>query len=110
MIQVLLVTICLAVFPYQVSSKTLKSGSVNEYEVVNPGTVTGLPKGAVKQPERKHEPMKGNTLQKLPLCTTGPCCRQCKLKPAGTTCWRTSVSSHYCTGRSCECPSYPGNG
>nr|2W9O_A Chain A, SHORT DISINTEGRIN JERDOSTATIN [Protobothrops jerdonii] len=43
-------------------------------------------------------------------CTTGPCCRQCKLKPAGTTCWRTSVSSHYCTGRSCECPSYPGNG
>ncbi|KAM3830892.1 zinc metalloproteinase-disintegrin-like daborhagin-K [Vipera latastei] len=55
MIQVLLVTICLAVFPYQGSSKTLKSGNVNDYEVVNPQAVTGLPKGAVKQPEKKYE-------------------------------------------------------
>nr|ADI47732.1 metalloproteinase [Echis pyramidum leakeyi] len=55
MIQVLLVTICLAVFPYQGSSKTLKSGNVNDYEIVNPQKITGLPKGAVKQPEKKYE-------------------------------------------------------
>nr|AMB36350.1 metalloproteinase of class P-II MPII-2 [Vipera ammodytes ammodytes] len=55
MIQVLLVTICLAVFPYQGSSKTLKSRNVNDYEVVNPQAVTGLPKGEVKQPEKKYE-------------------------------------------------------
>nr|CAJ01686.1 Group I snake venom metalloproteinase [Echis ocellatus] len=55
MIQVLLVTICLAVFPYQGSSKTLKSGNVNDYEVVNPQKITGLPVGAVKQPEKKYE-------------------------------------------------------
>nr|ADI47685.1 metalloproteinase [Echis coloratus] len=55
MIQVLLVTICLAVFPYQGISKTLKSGNVNDYEVVNPQKITGLPVGAVKQPEKKYE-------------------------------------------------------
>nr|ADI47755.1 metalloproteinase [Echis pyramidum leakeyi] len=55
MIHVFLVTICLAVFPYQGSSKTLKSGNVNDYEIVNPQKITGLPKGAVKQPEKKHE-------------------------------------------------------
>nr|ADI47724.1 metalloproteinase [Echis carinatus sochureki] len=49
MIQVLLVTICLAVFPYQGSSKTLESGNVNDYKVVNPKRVTGL------QPEKKYE-------------------------------------------------------
>nr|Q90ZI3.1 RecName: Full=Zinc metalloproteinase-disintegrin-like HV1; AltName: Full=Snake venom metalloproteinase; Short=SVMP; AltName: Full=Vascular apoptosis-inducing protein; Short=VAP; Flags: Precursor [Protobothrops flavoviridis]BAB60682.1 vascular apoptosis-inducing protein [Protobothrops flavoviridis] len=49
MIQVLLVTICLAVFPYQGSSIILESGNVNDYEVVYPRKVTALPKGAVQQ-------------------------------------------------------------
>uniref|UniRef100_A0A0K8RYU7 Metalloproteinase (Type III) 3a n=1 Tax=Crotalus horridus TaxID=35024 RepID=A0A0K8RYU7_CROHD len=48
MIQVLLVTICLAVFPYQGSSVILESGNVNDYEVVYPRKVTALPKGAVQ--------------------------------------------------------------
>uniref|UniRef100_A0A0K8RYU3 Metalloproteinase (Type III) 5b n=1 Tax=Crotalus horridus TaxID=35024 RepID=A0A0K8RYU3_CROHD len=48
MIQVLLVTICLAVFPYQGSSIILESGNVNDYEVVHPRKVTALPKGAVQ--------------------------------------------------------------
>uniref|UniRef100_A0A1L8D5Z3 BATXSVMPII4 n=1 Tax=Bothrops atrox TaxID=8725 RepID=A0A1L8D5Z3_BOTAT len=48
MIQVLLVTICLAVFPYQGSSIILESGNVNDYEVVYPQKVTALPKGAVQ--------------------------------------------------------------
>nr|UMW88246.1 snake venom metalloproteinases P-III [Pseudocerastes urarachnoides] len=55
MIQVLLVTICLAVFPYQGSSIILESGNVNDYEVVYPQKVTALPKGAIKQPEQKYE-------------------------------------------------------
>ncbi|KAG5858153.1 snake venom metalloprotease precursor [Bothrops jararaca] len=48
MIHVLLVTICLAVFPYQGSSIILESGNVNDYEVVYPRKVTALPKGAVQ--------------------------------------------------------------
>nr|ABG26980.1 metalloproteinase isoform 3 [Sistrurus catenatus edwardsi] len=48
MIEVLLVTICLAVFPYQGSSIILESGNVNDYEVVYPRKVTALPKGAVQ--------------------------------------------------------------
>nr|QIS79141.1 metalloproteinase and disintegrin protein 6 [Crotalus horridus] len=48
MIQVLLVTICLAAFPYQGSSIILESGNVNDYEVVYPRKVTVLPKGAVQ--------------------------------------------------------------
>uniref|UniRef100_A0A1L8D5Y8 BATXSVMPI6 n=1 Tax=Bothrops atrox TaxID=8725 RepID=A0A1L8D5Y8_BOTAT len=48
MIQLLLVTICLAVFPYQGSSIILESGNVNDYEVVYPRKVTELPKGAVQ--------------------------------------------------------------
>nr|AAM27040.1 metalloproteinase precursor [Crotalus molossus molossus] len=48
MIDVLLVTICLAVFPYQGSSIILESGNVNDYEVVYPRKVTALPKGAVQ--------------------------------------------------------------
>ncbi|KAG5858155.1 snake venom metalloprotease precursor [Bothrops jararaca] len=48
MIQVLLVTICLALFPYQGSSIILESGNVNDYEVVYPRKVTALPKGAVQ--------------------------------------------------------------
>nr|QIV64951.1 MPF-1a [Crotalus atrox] len=48
MIQVLLVTICLAAFPYQGSSIILDSGNVNDYEVVYPQKVTALPKGAVQ--------------------------------------------------------------
>uniref|UniRef100_A0A194ASL2 Metalloproteinase type II 4 n=1 Tax=Sistrurus tergeminus TaxID=8757 RepID=A0A194ASL2_SISTE len=48
MIQVLLVTICLAVFPYPGSSIILESGNVNDYEVVYPRKVTALPKGAVQ--------------------------------------------------------------
>nr|Q8AWX7.1 RecName: Full=Zinc metalloproteinase-disintegrin agkistin; AltName: Full=Snake venom metalloproteinase; Short=SVMP; Flags: Precursor [Gloydius halys]AAL60587.1 metalloproteinase [Gloydius halys] len=49
MIQVLLVTICLAVFPYQGSSIILESGNVNDYEVVYPQKVPALPKRAVQQ-------------------------------------------------------------
>uniref|UniRef100_A0A1L8D641 Snake venom metalloproteinase n=1 Tax=Bothrops atrox TaxID=8725 RepID=A0A1L8D641_BOTAT len=49
MIQLLLVTICLAVFPYEGSSIILESGNVNDYEVVYPRKVTELPKGAVQQ-------------------------------------------------------------
>uniref|UniRef100_A0A194AMD3 Metalloproteinase type III 11 n=1 Tax=Agkistrodon piscivorus TaxID=8715 RepID=A0A194AMD3_9SAUR len=49
MIQVLLVTLCLAAFPYQGSSIILESGNVNDYEVVYPRKVTALPKGAVQQ-------------------------------------------------------------
>nr|QIV64746.1 MAD-4a [Crotalus horridus] len=48
MIKVLLVTIYLAVFPYQGSSIILESGNVNDYEVVYPRKVTALPKGAVQ--------------------------------------------------------------
>nr|P0DM97.1 RecName: Full=Zinc metalloproteinase-disintegrin BA-5A; AltName: Full=Snake venom metalloproteinase; Short=SVMP; Flags: Precursor [Bitis arietans] len=55
MMQVLLVTICLAVFPYQGSSIILESGNVNDYEVVYPQKVTALPKGAVQQAEQKYE-------------------------------------------------------
>uniref|UniRef100_A0A6B2F229 Disintegrin domain-containing protein n=1 Tax=Bothriechis nigroviridis TaxID=88079 RepID=A0A6B2F229_BOTNI len=46
MIEVLLVTIYLAVFPYQGSSIILESGNVNDYEIVYPRKVTALPKGA----------------------------------------------------------------
>nr|A0A6B7FMR5.1 RecName: Full=Disintegrin-like/cysteine-rich protein MPIII-3; Short=D'C protein MPIII-3; AltName: Full=Metalloproteinase-like protein of class P-III MPIII-3; AltName: Full=Snake venom metalloproteinase precursor-derived protein MPIII-3; Short=SVMP precursor-derived protein MPIII-3; AltName: Full=Snake venom metalloproteinase-like; Short=SVMP-like; AltName: Full=Vaa-MPIII-3; AltName: Full=VaaMPIII-3; Flags: Precursor [Vipera ammodytes ammodytes]QBF53416.1 metalloproteinase-like protein of class len=55
MIQVLLVIICLAVFPYQVSSIILESGNINNYEVVYPQKVTALPKGAIQQLEQKYE-------------------------------------------------------
>uniref|UniRef100_A0A1L8D5Z8 BATXSVMPI2 n=1 Tax=Bothrops atrox TaxID=8725 RepID=A0A1L8D5Z8_BOTAT len=48
MIEVLFVTICLAVFPYQGSSIILESGNVNDYEVIYPRKVTALPKGAVQ--------------------------------------------------------------
>uniref|UniRef100_A0A194AR91 Metalloproteinase type III 2 n=1 Tax=Micrurus tener TaxID=1114301 RepID=A0A194AR91_9SAUR len=57
MIQALLVTICLAVFPYQGSSIILESGNVNDYEVVYPQKVPALPKGRIQnpQPETKYE-------------------------------------------------------
>uniref|UniRef100_A0A8C7E060 Uncharacterized protein n=1 Tax=Naja naja TaxID=35670 RepID=A0A8C7E060_NAJNA len=57
MIQALLVTICLAVFPYQGSSIMLESGNVNDYEVVYPLKVPALLKGGVQnpQPETKYE-------------------------------------------------------
>nr|ADI47610.1 metalloproteinase [Echis coloratus] len=55
MMEVLLVTICLAVFPYQGSSIILESGSVNDYEVVYPQKIIALPKGAVQQPQQKYE-------------------------------------------------------
>ncbi|KAG8141326.1 hypothetical protein E2320_006957 [Naja naja] len=57
MIQALLVTICLAVFPYQGSSIILESGNVNDYEVVYPQKVPALLKGGVQnpQPETKYE-------------------------------------------------------
>nr|Q2UXR0.1 RecName: Full=Zinc metalloproteinase-disintegrin-like Eoc1; AltName: Full=Snake venom metalloproteinase; Short=SVMP; Flags: Precursor [Echis ocellatus]CAJ01679.1 Group III snake venom metalloproteinase [Echis ocellatus] len=53
--QVLLITISLAVLPYLGSSIILESGIVNDYEVVNPQKVTAMLKGAVKQPEQKYE-------------------------------------------------------
>nr|Q9PW36.1 RecName: Full=Snake venom metalloproteinase acutolysin-C; Short=SVMP; Flags: Precursor [Deinagkistrodon acutus]AAD51823.1 acutolysin F [Deinagkistrodon acutus] len=49
MIQVLLVTICLAALPYQGSSIMLESGKVNDYEVVYPQRLAPLPEGAVQQ-------------------------------------------------------------
>uniref|UniRef100_A0A194AS47 Metalloproteinase type III 2 n=2 Tax=Micrurus TaxID=8634 RepID=A0A194AS47_9SAUR len=57
MIQALLVTICLAVFPYEGSSIVLESGNVNDYEVVYPQKVPLLPKRRVQnpQPETKYE-------------------------------------------------------
>ncbi|XP_015681823.1 zinc metalloproteinase/disintegrin-like [Protobothrops mucrosquamatus] len=54
MIHVLLVTICLAVFPYQGTSIILESGNVNDYEVVYPQKVTALPKGAVQQKQQRY--------------------------------------------------------
>nr|AAF01041.1 metalloproteinase precursor [Atractaspis engaddensis] len=51
MIQALLVTICLVVFPYQASSIILESGTVNDYEVVYPEKVPALPKGGVQKYE-----------------------------------------------------------
>ncbi|XP_013921430.1 PREDICTED: snake venom metalloproteinase-disintegrin-like mocarhagin [Thamnophis sirtalis] len=57
MIQALLVTICLVVFPYQGSSIILESGNVNDYEVVYPQKVPALPKRGVQnaEPETKYE-------------------------------------------------------
>uniref|UniRef100_A0A182C5P2 Metalloproteinase n=1 Tax=Phalotris mertensi TaxID=1260334 RepID=A0A182C5P2_9SAUR len=57
MIQALLVTICLVVFPYQGSSIILESGNVNEYEVVYPQKVQALPKGGLQnaEPETQYE-------------------------------------------------------
>nr|UMW88197.1 snake venom metalloproteinases P-III precursor [Rhamphiophis oxyrhynchus] len=47
MIQALLVTLCLAVFPYQGNSVILESGNVNDYEVEYPQEVAALPKEGV---------------------------------------------------------------
>ncbi|XP_032085734.1 zinc metalloproteinase-disintegrin-like atragin [Thamnophis elegans] len=57
MMQALLVTICLAVFPYQGSSIILESGNVNDYEVVYPQKVPALPKRGIQnaEPETKYE-------------------------------------------------------
>uniref|UniRef100_A0A098M215 Metalloproteinase (Type III) 5 n=1 Tax=Hypsiglena sp. JMG-2014 TaxID=1550645 RepID=A0A098M215_9SAUR len=57
MIQALLVTIGLAVFPYQGSSIILESGNVNDYEVVYPQKVPALPKRGLQnaEPETKYE-------------------------------------------------------
>uniref|UniRef100_A0A182C5W1 Metalloproteinase n=1 Tax=Phalotris mertensi TaxID=1260334 RepID=A0A182C5W1_9SAUR len=57
MIQALLVTICLVVFPYQGSSIILESGNVNDYEVVYPQKVQALPKGGLQnaEPETQYE-------------------------------------------------------
>uniref|UniRef100_A0A098M212 Metalloproteinase (Type III) 7b n=1 Tax=Hypsiglena sp. JMG-2014 TaxID=1550645 RepID=A0A098M212_9SAUR len=57
MIQALLVTICLAVFPYQGSCIILESGNVNDYEVVYPQKVPALPSGGLQnaEPETKYE-------------------------------------------------------
>nr|UMW88170.1 snake venom metalloproteinases P-III precursor [Psammophis schokari] len=57
MIQALLVTVCLAVFPYQGSSASLESRNVNDYEVEYPQEVVALPNGGVEdaQPETDYE-------------------------------------------------------
>uniref|UniRef100_A0A098M208 Metalloproteinase (Type III) 9a n=1 Tax=Hypsiglena sp. JMG-2014 TaxID=1550645 RepID=A0A098M208_9SAUR len=57
MIQALLVTICLAVFPYQGSCIILESGNVNDYELVYPQKVPALPSGGLQnaEPENKYE-------------------------------------------------------
>nr|UMW88165.1 snake venom metalloproteinases P-III precursor [Psammophis schokari] len=57
MIQALLVTVCLAVFPYQGSSASLESRNVNDYEVEYPQEVVALPKGEVHvaHPETNYE-------------------------------------------------------
>nr|UMW88184.1 snake venom metalloproteinases P-III precursor [Psammophis subtaeniatus] len=61
MIRVLLVDVCLAVFPYQGSSIILESGNENDYEVEYPQEVSALTKGGVEdaQPEIHY----GNTMQ-----------------------------------------------
>uniref|UniRef100_A0A182C5R3 Metalloproteinase n=1 Tax=Phalotris mertensi TaxID=1260334 RepID=A0A182C5R3_9SAUR len=57
MIQALLVTICLVVFPYQGSLIILESGNVNEYDVVYPQKVQALPKGGLQnaEPDTEYE-------------------------------------------------------
>ncbi|XP_032084680.1 zinc metalloproteinase-disintegrin-like MTP8 [Thamnophis elegans] len=57
MIQALLVTICLVVFPYQGSSIILEPGNINDYEVVYPQKVSALPEGGVQnaEPETNYE-------------------------------------------------------
>nr|UMW88204.1 snake venom metalloproteinases P-III precursor [Rhamphiophis oxyrhynchus] len=57
MIQALLVTICLMVFPYQGSSVILESGNENDYEVEYAQEVAELAKGDVQdaQSEIKYE-------------------------------------------------------
>nr|UMW88191.1 snake venom metalloproteinases P-III precursor [Rhamphiophis oxyrhynchus] len=57
MIRALLVTVCLAVFPYQGSSVILESGNENDYEVEILQEVAELAKGGVQdaQPETKYE-------------------------------------------------------
>nr|UMW88190.1 snake venom metalloproteinases P-III precursor [Rhamphiophis oxyrhynchus] len=57
MIQALLVTICLMVFPYQGSSLILESGNENDYQVEYAQEVAELEKGDVQdaQSENKYE-------------------------------------------------------
>nr|UMW88183.1 snake venom metalloproteinases P-III precursor [Psammophis subtaeniatus] len=57
MIRALLVAVCLAVFPYQGSSRILETGNVNDYEVEYPQEVSALTKGGVEnaQSETKYE-------------------------------------------------------
>nr|AJB84503.1 venom metalloprotease precursor [Philodryas chamissonis] len=57
MIQALLVTISLVVFPCQGNSIKLESGNVNDYEVVYPQKVPVLPKGGLQtaEPETEYE-------------------------------------------------------
>nr|ABU68515.1 SVMP-PP-Psa8 [Psammophis mossambicus] len=57
MIRALLVAVCLAVFPYQGSSRILESGNVNDYEVEYPQEVAELANGGVEdaQPETNYE-------------------------------------------------------
>nr|UMW88198.1 snake venom metalloproteinases P-III precursor [Rhamphiophis oxyrhynchus] len=47
MIRALLVTVCLAVFPYQGNSVILESGNENDYEVEYPQEVAAFPKEGV---------------------------------------------------------------
>nr|Q805F5.1 RecName: Full=Disintegrin piscivostatin-alpha; Short=PVS-alpha; Flags: Precursor [Agkistrodon piscivorus piscivorus]BAC55946.1 piscivostatin alpha chain [Agkistrodon piscivorus piscivorus] len=105
MIQVLLVTICLAVFPYQGSSIILESGNVNDYEVVYPRKITPLPKGAV-QP--KNPCCDAATCKLTPgsQCAEGLCCDQCKFIKAGKICRRARGDNpdYRCTGQSGDCP------
>ncbi|XP_032085107.1 zinc metalloproteinase-disintegrin-like ohanin [Thamnophis elegans] len=52
MIQGLLVTVCLAVFPYQGSSIILEAGNVNDYEVVYPQKIHPLPKSRIESEQK----------------------------------------------------------
>ncbi|XP_032084636.1 zinc metalloproteinase-disintegrin-like ohanin [Thamnophis elegans] len=52
MIQGLLVTVCLAVFPYQGSSIILEAGNVNDYEVVYPQKIHPLPKSRIEREQK----------------------------------------------------------
>ncbi|XP_058050817.1 LOW QUALITY PROTEIN: zinc metalloproteinase-disintegrin-like NaMP [Ahaetulla prasina] len=53
MIQALLATICVVVFPYQGSSTILESGKVKDYEVVYPQKLLPLPKRGIERREEK---------------------------------------------------------
>nr|ADI47727.1 metalloproteinase [Echis carinatus sochureki] len=105
MIQVLLVIICLAVFPYQGSSIILESGNINDYEIVYPKKVAVLPTGAMNSVHPCCDPVTCEP-REGEHCISGPCCRNCKFLNAGTICKKARGDNlnDYCTGISSDCP------
>nr|Q3BER3.2 RecName: Full=Disintegrin EO4A; AltName: Full=Dim-3 SP6; AltName: Full=Eo-10; AltName: Full=Eo-10c1; Flags: Precursor [Echis ocellatus]CAJ40964.1 RGD-containing dimeric disintegrin EO4A subunit precursor [Echis ocellatus] len=111
MIPVLLVTICLAVFPFQGSSIILESGNINDYEIVYPKKVNVLPTGAMNSAHPCCDPVTCQPKQGE-HCISGPCCRNCKFLNSGTICKRARGDNlhDYCTGISSDCPRNPYKG